>query len=84
MDGLIICHVRCIVLLLYPAHERPVLFLELDGCVHGCHITTASSDRGSPNIVCLVINAWYTCSTSCDKRSELGISAQERPSGKKR
>ena len=64
-------------LLLYPAHERLVL-LELDGCVHEIleHITTASSDRGSPNIVCLVVNALHTCSTRYIKRLEMGISAQ--------
>ena len=40
--------------------------------------------RGSPNNVCLVANAWYDCSTRNDMRSEFGISAGERPSGKKR
>ena len=40
--------------------------------------------RGAPNNVCLVANAWCDCSSRNDMRSEFGISARERPSGKKR
>ena len=40
--------------------------------------------RGSPSNECLVANAWYNCcSIRYDIRSEFGISARERPSGKK-
>ena len=40
--------------------------------------------RGSPNNVCLVANASYDRYTRYDMRSEFGMSARERPSGKKR
>ena len=41
-------------------------------------------NRGSPNDVCLVANAWYHCSTRSDMRSVFGVSLRGRPSGKKR
>ena len=63
---------------------RLFCFVELDGCEHEHNYTTASSDPGSLNNVCLVANAWYDCSTRYDMRSEIGISTRERPSGKKR
>ena len=40
--------------------------------------------RGSPTNACLVANVWYNCSARYGMRSEFGISARERPSGKKR
>ena len=63
----------------------PVFVLwELDGCEHEYNVLWLHPTRGSPNNVCLVANAWYHCSTRYDMRSEFGISARERPSGKKR
>ena len=78
-------HVRGIVLLLYPAYCVAcfVLWNRMD-----VHINTIilrlHPTRGSPNDICLVANAWYNCATRYDMRSEIGISAQEKPPGKKR
>ena len=59
-------------------------FVQWDGREHRYDYTTASSDPGSPNNVCLVADAWYNCSTRSDMRSEFGVSPRERPSSKKR
>ena len=39
--------------------------------------------RGSPSNVCVVAKAGHDCSARNDLRSEFGMSARERPSGKK-
>ena len=72
--------------LLYPAYEgvacfvlRNLMDVNINTIILRLHPT-----RGSPNNVCLVANTSYNCATRYDSRSEFGMSARERPSGKKR
>ena len=74
--------------LMHPAYERVACLVSwnwMDVSTNTVKLRVhPTRGWGSPNNVCLVANACNNCPTRYDRRSEFGVSARERPAGRKR